>query len=74
MPMSTPLDVPQLLPASLGVSLSRFDPDSFQTAATVLGLRAYEILHIPFKSRVSVSYSPSALPKMNPTGFLSQML
>ena len=65
-----------MLPASLEGSprsASGSDPDFFQTTASVLGLRAYEILHVPFKSGVSVSYSPSALPKMSPTGFQSQM-
>ena len=63
-------------PALLGGSsrsASETDPGSFQTTASALGLRAREILHAPFKSRVSVSYSPVALLNISPAGFQSQV-
>ena len=64
----------QLSPASLwgsSRSASGPDPGSFQITASVLGLRVYEILHVPFKSRVSVFYSLLAL--WSPAGLQSQM-
>lgn len=39
-------------------------PDVFQTAASVLCLRASEIGHGPLKSGVSFSYSPLGLPEL----------
>ena len=55
-------------------SASGSDPDTFQNPASAMGLRACEILCIPFKSRVFVSCSLLALPNINPAGFQSQML
>ena len=52
---------------------SGFDPDSFQTTASVLGLVACEILCVPFKSGASVSYSPLTLLYTSPAGLQSQM-
>ena len=52
-------------PASLGGSLSSASgsaPGSFQITASVLRLKSYKILCSPFKSGVSVFYSPVALP------------
>ena len=60
----------QLPLASTGgspISASGSDPGSFQLTAPALGLRAREILCVPLKSRVSVSYGPLALPKVSPT-------
>ena len=64
----------QLPPASPGGSPRSpgSDPGCFQSTASGLGLRAYEILHAPFKSRVSVSHSPLALWYVNPAHFQSQ--
>ena len=67
-----------LLPASPSPggsprSASGSDPGSFQTTASVLGLRLCKNLHVLFKSRGSVSYSPVTLPNISPTGFQSQM-
>ena len=70
-----PQGEPQLPPASLGVSprsVSGYDPGSFQITASVLGLRMCEVLSAPFKSRVSVSYNPMALPYARPSGLQSQ--
>ena len=67
----------QLLSDSLGDCprlAGRSDPGSFQITASALGHRACETLCVPFKSWVSISYSPVGLPKVNPTGFQSQML
>ena len=60
-------------PAGSPRSASRSDPDAFQTAASVLGLKVSEVLCVPFKSGVSVFYSPLALPNISPTGFQSQI-
>ena len=60
---------PEGSPRSASVS----DPASFQTTASALGLRACEILCVPFKSGVSVPYSHLALPNVKPTGFQSQV-
>ena len=49
------------------------DPGFFQITASVLGLRSYEILHVSFKNRVSVSYSHSSLPYAITGGLPSQM-
>ena len=54
-------------------SASRSDPGSFQITASLLRLGAYEILYLPFKNRVSVSYSPLALLYANFSGLQSQM-
>ena len=62
----------QLPLASLGDlprSVGRSDPGFFQITASALGPIAYEILCSPFKSGVSVSYSPLALPKVSPLAF-----
>ena len=48
-------------PASLGGSprsANGSDPGSFQITASVLCLGALEILHVPFKSGISIPYSP----------------
>ena len=50
-----------------------YNPGTFQTAASVLGFWS-EFVHMPFKSRVSFSYSPLALSEVSPTGCQSQML
>jgi len=39
-----------------------------------LGFGANEFVHRLFMSRVSFSYSPVALPELNPADFQSQML
>lgn len=44
-------------------------PSTFQTASSELGLKANEFLNVPFKSRVLVSYSPLAFPRISPVGF-----
>ena len=44
------------------------DPGSFQITASALGSGVCAILCVPFKSGVSVSHSPLALPEVNPTG------
>ena len=65
----------QLPPASLGGSprsASGSDPGCFQITASVLGLRAYEVLYVPFKSGVSGSYRPSTLLYTSPVGLQSQ--
>lgn len=46
--------------------------DIFQITASVLGVRARGIFHESFKNRVSVSYSPPALPHTSPAGLQSQ--
>ena len=38
-------------------SASGSDPSACQSSASALGIRACKNLHVPFKSRVSVSYS-----------------
>lgn len=47
---------------------------SFQTSAFVLSLRECEILHEPFKSRISASYSPPARLYASPTGLQNYKL
>ena len=69
------LEESQLPPASLGGSprsASGFHPSSFQITASALGLGMCEILHVPFKTRVSVSYSPLAVLYASPTGLENQ--
>lgn len=44
-----------------------------KTAASVLGFRASEFVCRPFKSRVSISYSPQASPELCPTAVQSQI-
>ena len=64
----------QLLPSSLGGPLrsaSGCDAGFFQITASALGVRKCEILFLPFKSRVSISYTLLAFPKASPTGLLS---
>ena len=64
----------QLPPVSLGGSpraLSESDSGAFQTTASALGLGVCEIFCTPFKSGVSVFYSPLALPNICPAGFQS---
>ena len=59
-------------PASLGgspKSVGGLDPGSSQISASVLGPISYEILCTHFKSRVSISYSPQALPKVSSLTF-----
>ena len=76
LPVSLFLGESQLPPASPGGSLrsaSESDSGSFQTTASALGLGAWEILCVPFKCGVFVSYRPLALPNISPTGFQSQM-
>lgn len=51
-----------------------YDSDAFWTATPVLGLRGNEFVCEPFKSEVSVSYSPLTLPNVSPTVFQSQWL
>lgn len=46
----------------------------FQTAASVLGLGASQVLHACFKSRVLVSYIPLTHLEVRPSGFQSQIL
>lgn len=61
----------QLPPASPGdspSSASESEPGSFQITASALELRADETLHVPFKSRVSVSYGSPALSYSSPDG------
>ena len=47
------------------------DPVSFQMTAGALGLRVWEILCVPFKNEVSVSYRPPVLPYTSPAGLYS---
>lgn len=54
-------------------SVSVSDADFFQIIASVLGLRACEILHVPFKSGVSVSYGLVALLYASSAGLQDQM-
>ena len=66
----------QLPPAFLGDSLrsaSGSDPGVFQITASILELGACEVLHMPFKSGVSVSYSPLAFLNTRLAYFQSQM-
>lgn len=39
----------------------------------LLRLRVNEVLHLSFKGRISVSYSPLTLPDVNPADFQSQV-
>ena len=61
------------LPPTSPRSVSRSDPGSFQVIASALDLGACEILCVPFKSEVSISHNPLALPKISPCGLQSQM-
>ena len=73
LPVSTSQKESQLPPASPeGSPRSTIgsDPGTFQITASALGLGACEILQVPFKSRVSLPYSPPAIPY--PTGLQSQ--
>ena len=53
-------------------SASGCNSDSFQVTAAALGLGICESLHVPFRNRVSVSYSPPALLYTNPASLQSQ--
>ena len=71
-----PQGKPQLPPASpwdSPRSAGESDQDSIWTTASALGLGVCAILCLPSKSRVSVSYSPTALLNTSPTGFQSQV-
>lgn len=46
----------------------------FQASASVLGLRASEFFCTPFKTKLSVFYSPLALLDISPASFQSQWL
>lgn len=48
-----------------------YDSNAFRTATPVLGLRGSEFVCEPFKSEVSVSYSPMALSHVGLTVFQS---
>lgn len=50
------------------------DPDFFQITVFVLGLRTCEILHVPFKSEVSLSCAPMGLLYASSVGLQNQML
>ena len=54
-------------------SASGSDPGSFQITASVLGLRVCEILCVPCKNGISVSYSPLAILKTSPIGVQIQV-
>ena len=55
-------------------SAGRSDPGSFQIIPSALGTRTYEILHVSFKSRVSVSHRDSSgTPQASPIALQSQM-
>lgn len=49
------------------------DPDFFQITVFVLGLRTCEILHVPFKSEVSLSCAPMGLLYASSVGLQNQM-
>lgn len=55
------------------MSFFTYDLGSFQTAIFVLDPRASESAHKPFKSRISVLYSPVVPLDISLDGFLSQM-
>ena len=66
---------PHLPPASLGGSqrsASQSNPDFFLITASALGHGASENFCVPFKNRISVSYSPLAFLYTSYTGLLSQ--
>ena len=70
-----------LCPASLGAGrggvpslASMSDPGFFQIAFSALELRAGEILHTPFKTGISVSYSSQVLLCVSPYGLKIQIL
>lgn len=67
---------PQLPPTSLGDS-SRPErmsgPGFYQITAFAMGSGAHKILCMPFKSEVSISYSPLGVLKLSPTGLKSQL-
>ena len=65
MPLISPGDAPR--------SASGSDSGSFQITASVLGLGACEILHVSFKSEVSVSYSLLAFQYIRPGGLQCQI-
>lgn len=51
-----------------------YDPEDFQTTASVVELRVSEFVNKSFKCEVSVFYTSSTLLDVIPTGFQSQML
>lgn len=53
-------------------SATRSNPGPFQIAASALGPRTCEILHMSFKSGAYLPHSPLALPKLNTTSLQSQ--
>ena len=58
-----------VLPEDSPRSAGRSDSGSFQIIPSALGTRICEILHVSFKSRVSISHSPLRLPKQAPLPF-----
>lgn len=65
-----------LPPACLGGyarSVSGFDLGSFQINASTLGFEVGEILHVPFKGRVSGFYRPLAFIYNSPSLFQNQI-
>ena len=65
----------QLSPASPGVSprsANGSDPGSFQITASALGLRSCEILCVPYKNRIFVSYRPPDLLYVSPASLQGQ--
>lgn len=52
------------------MNLLHVRPRGFSNSASVLGLGESEFLPVPFKKRVSVSYSPPALSELSPAVFL----
>lgn len=58
-----------------GQSISfTYNPGAFETAASVMGLGVGDIVCLPFKSGVSVSYILLSLPEFSPADFQSQRL
>lgn len=51
-----------------------YGPGSLQTAASVVGLGASEIVHGPFKRGISVSSSSPVLLKLSPVDFQKQVM
>ena len=65
--------MPPVSPGDSPRSARGSDPGSFLITASALGLRAWEILQEPLKSRISVSYSPKALLYTSPDGLQSRV-
>ena len=65
--------LPLISPGDAPRSASGSDSGSFQITASVLGLGACEILHVSFKSEVSVSYSLLAFQYIRPGGLQCQI-